>query len=55
MPYKIRKLPGRDTYRVTSEKSGTIKARETTLQRARAQVRLLHALNNPKFKKKTSV
>lgn len=55
MPYKIRKLPGRDTYRVTSEKSGTIKARETTLQKARSQVRLLHALNNPKFKKKTSV
>lgn len=55
MPYKIRKLPGRDTYRVTSSKSGTVKAQETTLQEAKAQVRLLPALNNPKFKKRPSV
>lgn len=55
MPYKIRKLPGRDTYRVTSSKSGAVKARETTLEKAQAQVRLLHALNSPKFKKRISV
>lgn len=55
MPYKIRKLPGRDTYRVTSSKSGAVKARETTLQKAQAQVRLLHAINNTKFKKRISV
>ena len=55
MPYKIRKLPGRNTYRVTSNKSGTVKARETTLEKAKAQVRLLRALNNPKFKNRISV
>ena len=51
MPYKIRKLPGRELYRVTG-KEGAIKARGTTLPRAKAQVRLLQALNNPKFKKR---
>lgn len=54
MPYKIRKLPGRNMYLVTGEE-GKIKSRETTLHKAKSQVRLLHALNNPKFKKRISV
>lgn len=52
MPYKVRKLPLKNKYRVTGPE-GKIKARETTLEKAQAQVRLLYALNNPKFKKKT--
>ena len=54
MPYKIRKLPGRKIYRVTGE-DGKIKSRGTTLEKAKSQVRLLYALNNPKFKKRTIV
>lgn len=49
MPYKIRKLPGKNLYRVTSE-SGSVKAKATTRTKALKQVRLLYALNNPTFK-----
>ena len=49
MPYKIRKLPGKNLYRVTSVESGKIMSKGTTLKKAKAQVRLMYALNNPKF------
>jgi hypothetical protein len=43
MPYKIRKLPGIKRYRVYSK--NVVKAKNTTLAKARAQVRLLRAVN----------
>lgn len=41
MPYFIRKLPNKDLYRVY-QKGGIIKSHGTTLEKAKAQVRLLH-------------
>lgn len=49
MPYKIRKLPKKNLYRVTSRDTGKIKSHGTTLEKAKAQVRLLYALNSDKF------
>lgn len=51
MPYKIRKLPNRDLYRVygvdpASGHAVDIKARETTLAKAKAMVRLLRAIEH---------
>jgi len=46
MPYKIRKLPNRDMYRVYNVDTKEIKARETTLAKAKAMVRLLNAVNH---------
>ena len=45
MPYSIRKLPGKNLYRVRQMKTGQIKANATTLAKAQAQVRLLHMIN----------
>jgi hypothetical protein len=42
MPYKIHKLKS-GKYRVVNSKSGKVHARETTKEKAAAQVRLLHA------------
>lgn len=55
MPYKIRKLPGRDMYRVTNSETKEIKAKETTLEKAKAMVKLLNAVQhgwkpNPKYR-----
>lgn len=50
MPYKIRKLPRRDLYRVTGAQ-GQVKSRGTTLQKAKAQVRLLNVINSKKLTK----
>lgn len=52
MPYTIRKLPKKDLYRVTSKNSGKVMSKGTTLDKAKAQVRLLYALNNPSFSPK---
>jgi hypothetical protein len=48
MPYKIRKLPGRAKYRVTNPLTGRVFAKATTLEKARAQVRMLVVMNNNK-------
>ena len=44
MPYSIRKLPGKNKYRVKQIKTGKIVAKSTTLKKAHAQVRLLQSL-----------
>lgn len=50
MPYKIRKLPNRDAYRVYRvDESGhavDIKAKDTSLQKAKAMIRLLRAIEH---------
>lgn len=50
MPFKIRKLPGRDAFRVyqLDDQGHTvrIRARETTLSKAKGLVRLLHAVEH---------
>ncbi|NDE18064.1 hypothetical protein EBZ80_24410 [bacterium] len=50
MPFKIRKLPGRDTYRVyqldDQGRTVRIRARETTLSKAKGLVRLLHGVEH---------
>jgi len=48
MPYSIRKLPGKEKYRVRQMNTGKIVAKGTTLKKAKAQVRLLYALNRIK-------
>lgn len=50
MPYSIRKLPKKNLYRVKSLKSGRVMSKGTTLDKARKQVRLMYALNNPSFR-----
>lgn len=52
MPYTIRKLPKKNLYRVTSKDSGRVMSMGTTLEKAKSQVKLLYALNNPTFKKR---
>ena len=46
MPYKIRKLPNKDLYRVTNTETKKIKAKATTLENAKRMVRLLNAVNH---------
>jgi hypothetical protein len=46
MPYKIRKLPNKLLYRVYNTETKEIKARGTTLEKAKAMIRLLHAVNH---------
>ena len=48
MPYTIRKLPGKDKYRVRQTNTGKVYAKATTLKKAQAQVRLLYMLNRMK-------
>lgn len=48
MPYSIRKLPGKEKYRVRQENTGKVYAKATTLKKAQAQVRLLYMLNRMK-------
>ena len=49
MPYSIRKLPGKNKYRVKQMNTGRIVAKGTTLKKAQAQVRLLYAVNRAGF------
>ena len=52
MPYTVRKLPGKDRYRVTNRRTGRILARCTSKLHARKQVRLLYAIDrNPRFRR----
>jgi hypothetical protein len=54
MPYKIVKNRGKNTFRVINSKTKKIKAKSTTLKKAKKQVRLLYLLErNPNFKTKT--
>ena len=46
MPYKIRKLPNKDLYRVYNTDTKEVKAKETTLAKAKSMVRLLNAINH---------
>ena len=49
MPYSIRKLPGKNLYRVRQMNSGKVVSKGTTLKKAQAQVRLLYMMNRRKF------
>lgn len=44
MPYKMRKLPNKNKYRVYNEKTGEIYAYETTEEKAKKQLRVLRGL-----------
>ena len=46
MPYTIRKLPNKDLYRVYNTTSKEIKAKGTTLDKAKKMVRLLNAIDH---------
>lgn len=46
MPYKIRKLPNREEYRVYNSETKHIKAFATTLEKAKKMVRLLNAVEH---------
>ena len=51
MPYKTRKMPGRNCYRVYNAKTKKTFAKCTTKSNAVKQLRLLRAIeNNPKFR-----
>jgi len=45
MPYSIRKLPGKNLYRVRKLENGKVLAKATTLKKAKAQIRLLYMMN----------
>jgi len=49
MPYKMRKLPNKNLYRVYNTMTGKIHAYATTKKKAKALIRLLH---NIEFMKK---
>jgi hypothetical protein len=46
MPYKIRKLPNKDLYRVYNTETKDIKAYGTTMEKAKAMIRLLNAIQH---------
>ena len=46
MPYKIRKLPNKNKYRVYNSDTGVIHAHSTTLENAKSQLRLLYMIEN---------
>ncbi len=46
MPYIIRKIPYKNLYTVRNRITGRLHSKHTTLQRARAQVRLLNAIEH---------
>lgn len=51
MPYTIRKVRNQNCWRVKNVETGDIKATCTTLEKAKAQVRLLYSLKNKKSSK----
>jgi len=51
MPYKIRKSRKTGLYKVVNADTGKVYAKDTTKEKAEAQVRLLHSLEN-RYKKK---
>lgn len=44
MPYKIRKIPNENYYRVKNADTGKVMSNKTTKEKAEAQVRLLMSL-----------
>lgn len=46
MPYTLRKLPNQNKYRVRNSQTGEVRAHATTLAKAKAQVRLLNAVEH---------
>lgn len=46
MPYKIRKLPNQHLYRVYNAMTKEVKAKGTTLKKAKAMIRLLNAIDH---------
>jgi len=52
MPYKIIPNPGSRTYRVVNTDTREVKAKWTTLKKAKAQVRLLEGLEHGTLKLK---
>ncbi len=44
MPYVIRKIRGRDLYTVKNKETGRIISKHTTLNKAKAQIRLLNSI-----------
>lgn len=54
MPYSIRKLPGKNLYRVRQKNTGEVLSRGTTMNKAKAQVRLLMMLHRKKMQDSSS-
>jgi hypothetical protein len=52
MPYKKIKLPNKNKYKVVNKKTGEIKAKNTTKQKADNQIRLLNYVESKSLKKK---
>lgn len=48
MPYSIRKVRNKNCYRVKNKETGEIKTKCSTLNKAKAQVRLLERLDKKK-------
>lgn len=46
MPYKMRKLPNSDLYKVWNTETGEIHSNGSTLENAKKQIRLLHMVHN---------
>jgi hypothetical protein len=46
MPYTIRKLPNQDIYRVYNKETKEVKAKGTTLKKAKSMIRLLNAIEH---------
>ena len=46
MPYKIVKNRGKNTYKVINAYTGKIKAKSTTLKKAKKQIKLLYLIEN---------
>lgn len=48
MPYKSRKVRGKDCYRVINKKTRRVFSKCTTLEKSKKQMRLLRAIQNNK-------
>lgn len=48
MPFKIRKLPNKELYKVYNAVTKAVHSQGTTLENAKKQVRLLHMIENKK-------
>lgn len=51
MPFKIRKLPNKELYRVYNADTGDVLAKGTTKKKAEAQLRLLNSIYEKELKK----
>lgn len=50
MPYILRKIRNKDLYKVTSKETGEVMSKGSTLDKAKAQIRLLDSLEGGKMK-----